>query len=116
MSIETSFGLETGQPYPYRRAELVEPDWTRVPGWADVTTEDWESVQWQRAHCIKNVRQLRALWGDLVDETFYEDLEREDFVDLECHARDAAFLSRPARGSGRGKRRRSHRGARTASR
>ena len=25
MSIETSIGLETGQPYPYRRTELVEP-------------------------------------------------------------------------------------------
>jgi len=77
MSIETSFGLETGQPYPYRRAELVEPDWTRFPGWADVTTEDWESVQWQRAHCIKNVRQLRVLFGDLLDESFYADLERD---------------------------------------
>jgi lysine 2,3-aminomutase len=77
MSIETSFGLETGQPYPYRRVELVEPDWTRLPGWHDVTTEQWESVQWQRAHCIKNVRQLRALWGDLVDDAFYDDLERD---------------------------------------
>jgi len=39
MSIETSIGLETGQPYPYQRVELVEPDWTRFPGWKDVTTE-----------------------------------------------------------------------------
>ena len=77
MSIETSIGLETGQPYPYRRADLVEPDWTRFPGWKDVTAADWESVQWQRAHCIKNVRQLRALWGDLVDDAFYADLERD---------------------------------------
>jgi len=77
MSIETSIGLDTGQPYPYRRAELVEPDWTRFPGWKDVTAAEWESVQWQRAHCIKNVRQLRTLWGDLVDEAFYEDLERD---------------------------------------
>jgi len=77
MSIETSFGLETGQPYPYRRAELVEPDWTRFPGWVDVTADDWESVQWQRAHCIKNVRQLRALFGDLLDERFYADVERD---------------------------------------
>ena len=77
MSIETSFGLETGQPYPYRRAELVEPDWTRFPGWVDVTADDWESVQWQRAHCIKNVRQLRALFGDLLDERFYADIERD---------------------------------------
>ena len=30
-----------GQPYPYRRVELVEPDWTRFPGWKDVTAEEW---------------------------------------------------------------------------
>mgnify|MGYP006180819179 CR=1 FL=1 len=64
MSIETAIGLETGQPYPYQRVELVEPDWTRFPGWKDVTPEEWASVQWQRAHCIKNVKQLRELMGD----------------------------------------------------
>jgi lysine 2,3-aminomutase len=67
----------TGQPYLYRKVELVEPDWTRFPGWKDVTTEEWESVQWQRAHCVKNVKQLRDLMGDLVDERFYADLERD---------------------------------------
>src|SRR5215213_11225942 len=77
MSIESSIGLETGQPYPYQRVELVEPDWTRFPGWKDVTTEEWESVQWQRAHCVKNLKQLRELLGDLVDERFYADLERD---------------------------------------
>ena len=68
---------ESGQPYPYQRVELVEPDWTRFPGWKDVTAEDWASVQWQRAHCVKNVKQLRELLGDLVDERFYADLERD---------------------------------------
>jgi lysine 2,3-aminomutase len=80
MTIETSIGnlvAEAGQPYPYRRVELVEPDWTRFPGWRDVTAAEWASVQWQRAHCIKNVRQLRELLGDLVDERFYADLERD---------------------------------------
>ncbi len=77
MSIESAAGLENGQPYPYRRTELVEPDWTRFPGWKDVTREEWESVQWQRAKCVKNLKQLRALLGDLVDERFYEDLERD---------------------------------------
>jgi lysine 2,3-aminomutase len=81
MSIETSIASivegETGQPYPYRRVELVEPDWTRFPGWKDVTSEQWESAQWQRAHCVKNIRQLRELLGDLVDERFYADLERD---------------------------------------
>jgi lysine 2,3-aminomutase len=65
------------QPYVYRRKELVEPDWRRFPGWADVTAEEWASAQWQRAHCVKNLRQLRALMGDLLDEAFYADLERD---------------------------------------
>jgi lysine 2,3-aminomutase len=62
------------QPYEYRRRELVEPDWTRFPGWREVTAAQWRSAQWQRAHCVKNAAQLRAVLGDLVDERFYEDL------------------------------------------
>jgi lysine 2,3-aminomutase len=65
------------QPYTYRRRELVEPDWRRLPGWSDVTREDWESAQWQRAHCVKNVRQLREVFGDLLEESFYADVERD---------------------------------------
>jgi lysine 2,3-aminomutase len=76
-SIERAAAQFSGQPYPYKRVELVEPDWTRFPGWKDVTTEEWESVQWQRAHCVKNIKQLRELVGDLLDDRFYEDLERD---------------------------------------
>ncbi|HEX2176327.1 MAG TPA: lysine 2,3-aminomutase [Nocardioidaceae bacterium] len=65
------------QPYAYRQAALVEPDWTRFPGWRDVSTREWESAQWQRAHCVKNSLQLRGVLGDLVDERFYADLERD---------------------------------------
>jgi lysine 2,3-aminomutase len=68
-------GLE--QPYRYSQVQLTEPDWTRLPGWKDVTAEDWASVQWQRAHCVKNIKQLRELMGDLLDERFYADLERD---------------------------------------
>ncbi len=67
----------SGQPYAYRRTELVEPDWTRLPGWKDVTAEEWRSVQWQRAHCVKNVKQLRDVMGDLLEERVYADLERD---------------------------------------
>ncbi|PRY54838.1 L-lysine 2,3-aminomutase [Knoellia remsis] len=65
------------QPYAYARRELVEPDWTRFPGWRDVTAEDWASAQWQRAHCVKNLAQLRDVMGDLLTDTFYADLERD---------------------------------------
>jgi lysine 2,3-aminomutase len=65
------------QPYAYLRHELVEPDWTRLPGWRHVTAADWASVQWQRAHCVKNIKGLRALMGDLLTDRFYADLERD---------------------------------------
>jgi lysine 2,3-aminomutase len=65
------------QPYAYRRRELVEPDWTRLPGWRDVTAQEWSTAQWQRVHCVKNVKQLRDVMGDLLEERFYADLERD---------------------------------------
>ncbi|HEY3604025.1 MAG TPA: lysine 2,3-aminomutase [Sporichthyaceae bacterium] len=62
------------QPYDYTRQELVEPDWQRLPGWRDVTHTQWRDAQWQRAHCVKNPKQLRDVVGDLLDDRFYADL------------------------------------------
>ncbi|WP_380168102.1 KamA family radical SAM protein [Jannaschia sp. R86511] len=62
------------QPYTYARRELVEPDWRRMPGWADVTEEQWRDVQWQRSHCLKNVQQLREVMGGLLADDVYDDL------------------------------------------
>jgi lysine 2,3-aminomutase len=66
-----------GQPHEFRRRELVEPDWTRLPGWRDVTVEQWESAQWQRVNCVKNIKQLRGVLGDTVGEEFYADLDAD---------------------------------------
>ncbi|MBP2472211.1 lysine 2,3-aminomutase [Crossiella equi] len=52
----------------------MEPDWRRFPGWRDVTEAQWRDAQWQRSHCVKNVKQLRELVGDWLTESFYEDL------------------------------------------
>jgi lysine 2,3-aminomutase len=68
---------EARQPYTYVRTELVEPDWRRLPGWREVTAAQWRDPQWQRAHCVKNRRQLRAVVGDLLAEHFYTDLEAD---------------------------------------
>ena len=65
------------QPYEYAARELVEPDWRRLPGFADVTEEQWRSAQWQRVNCVKNLRQLRGVYGDLLDESFYADVEAD---------------------------------------
>jgi KamA family protein len=67
----------TDQPYLYQRRELTEPDWRRFPGWAGACAADWESAQWQRAHCVKNVRQLRDVVGPGLSEAFIEDLLRD---------------------------------------
>ncbi|MGH3066999.1 MAG: KamA family radical SAM protein [Streptosporangiaceae bacterium] len=42
-----------------------------------MTTAEWESVQWQRAHCVKNLRQLRDVAGPGLEESFLADLERD---------------------------------------
>jgi lysine 2,3-aminomutase len=65
------------QPYEYTARPLVEPDWRRLPGCAGVKEQEWRSAQWQRAHCVKNLRQLRGVYGDLLDETFYADVEAD---------------------------------------
>jgi len=67
----------SNQPYVYRRRALAEPDWRRFPGWAEVSAQDWESAQWQRAHCVKNARQLAKVIGPGLGEEFLADLERD---------------------------------------
>jgi len=73
-----------GQPYAYRRRTLVEPDWRRLPAFRSVTEQEWRSAQWQRANCVKNVRQLRAVLGDTLPDSFYADLTRDqsDFATM----------------------------------
>ncbi|MCA0181299.1 MAG: lysine 2,3-aminomutase [Actinobacteria bacterium] len=65
------------QPYAYLQRELVEPDWTRFPGWREITSTQWADAQWQRVNCVKNLKQLREVMGDLLTEDFYADLERD---------------------------------------
>jgi len=65
------------QPYEYVRRTLVEPDWRRLPGWAHVTDAQWRDAQWQRVNCVKSIKQLRAVTGDLIEDRFYEDLQAD---------------------------------------
>ncbi|MER8187879.1 lysine 2,3-aminomutase [Kitasatospora sp. NPDC094015] len=72
------------QPYHYVRTALAEPDWRRLPGWREVTAAQWRDARWQRAHCVKNARQLRAVVGDLLEDRFYRELEadRQQFATM----------------------------------
>jgi lysine 2,3-aminomutase len=70
--------METARhTYAYARIELVEPDWRRLPGFRDVTAEQWRDVRWQRAHCVRDVRNqgvilngVNATPEDLLDLCF----------------------------------------------
>ena len=62
--------------YPLTR-EYVEPDWTRLPGYTDVTTEQWENAQWQRAHTVKNLKEFKEALGDFLDDDLLADIERD---------------------------------------
>jgi len=62
--------------YPLQR-EYVEPDWTRLSGYADVTAEEWESAKWQRAHSVKNLAEFKKALGDRLSDELYADIERD---------------------------------------
>jgi lysine 2,3-aminomutase len=62
--------------YPLTR-EFVEPDWTRLPAYRDVTKEQWGSAQWQRAHTVKNLKEFKEALGDALDEELLEDIRRD---------------------------------------
>jgi lysine 2,3-aminomutase len=66
------------QPFPYPlKREFVEPDWTRLPAYARVTKEEWESAQWQRAHTVKNLAEFKRALGDHLDDGLLADIERD---------------------------------------
>jgi lysine 2,3-aminomutase len=64
--------------YPLGR-EFVEPDWTRLPGYRDVTREQWESAQWQRAHSVKNLKELKEALGEHLSDDLASDIQRDMF-------------------------------------
>ena len=65
------------QPYRYRLAEPVEPEWRRLPGFAHVTVREWESAKWQRLHSVKNLDQLRSVFGNAIPEDLVASIERD---------------------------------------
>jgi len=66
------------QPYPYppERA-FVEPDWTRLPGYRDVTPQEWASAKWQRLHTVKNLDQLHRVFGELLPVDLVDSIRRD---------------------------------------
>jgi len=62
--------------YPLERS-FEEPDWTRLPGYRGVTPAQWRNAQWQRAHSVKNLRELKEALGDHLSDRLAEDVQRD---------------------------------------
>src|SRR5262249_674371 len=62
--------------YPQDRP-FVEPDWNRLPGYRGITRAEWENAVWQRRHTVKNVKELKKVFGPLLPELLAESIERD---------------------------------------
>ncbi|MCX5789177.1 MAG: lysine 2,3-aminomutase [Elusimicrobia bacterium] len=66
------------QPFKYpRERQFVEPDWTRLPGYKGVSAKEWESALWQRQHSVKNLKELKAVFGSFLTDDLAADLEKD---------------------------------------
>lgn len=48
--------------------------WREIPGWKDVSKEEFSDHMWQMKNSIKKVEQVKTILGDLCTEEFYQDM------------------------------------------
>ena len=48
--------------------------WTTIPGWKDVTREEFSDHMWQMKNSIKKVEQVKTVLGELCTDKFYQDM------------------------------------------
>ncbi len=66
------------QPFKYPLEKpFVEPDWKRLPGFKDVSAADWESALWQRQHSVKNLKELKTVFGAFLADDLLKSLEKD---------------------------------------
>ena len=66
------------QPFKYPPARgFFEPDWHRLPGYRNVRAAEWESALWQRRNTVKNLAQLKAVFGPLLPDDLIESIARD---------------------------------------
>jgi lysine 2,3-aminomutase len=57
--------------------ELQEPDWKRLPGYREVSHQDWMNAHWQRAHSVRSLPELKRVFGSLIPDSLLDDIERD---------------------------------------
>ncbi len=56
---------------------LAAARWQRLPGFRTTTARQWADPAWQIRNSARSVQDLRSILGDLVPDSFYEDLARD---------------------------------------
>src|SRR5262249_57645086 len=62
--------------YPPARG-FSDPDWTGLRGYRNVRAAEWESALWQRRNTVKNLAQLKAVFGPLLPDDLIESIARD---------------------------------------
>lgn len=66
------------QPYRYAySSDFTEPDWRRLPGYANVSPAEWESALWQKRNLVKSVAQLKQVMGDALTDDLANDILKD---------------------------------------
>jgi len=66
------------QPFKYPPDRpFVEPDWTRLPGFRGVSKGDWESGKWQRGNSVKDLKELKDVFGSLLPDDLAASIDRD---------------------------------------
>jgi lysine 2,3-aminomutase len=66
------------QPYNYPlKRVFLEPDWTRIPGYKNVTSDEWEDATWQRKNTVKNLKELKETLGPLLPDNLAESILKD---------------------------------------
>src|ERR671919_701240 len=66
------------QPYEYPPArDFAEPDPTRLPGFRNVTSQDWRDPKWQQQNSVKNLAALQQVFGHHLSDDLAASIERD---------------------------------------
>ncbi len=66
------------QPFKYPLEKpFVEPDWRRIPGFKDVTKDEWEAAVWQRKNTVKSLDELKKVLGDKLPDDLLASMQRD---------------------------------------
>ncbi|MGQ0678275.1 MAG: KamA family radical SAM protein, partial [Actinomycetota bacterium] len=66
------------RPYSYPPdLAFEEPDRRRIPGFGGVSQAEWDNAQWQRRNSVRNVHELKQVFGDLLPEDLALSIEAD---------------------------------------